>query len=608
MPAIPVTRQPWRFGLAITAFVGLVGWVGWRLYDLQIVQGDRLAQMGVRQTGRTWTLPAPRGSFYDANNAPLVESQGVWNVTCDPRYMEDRLTATVELARILNVPRDLLRTQFESNRNGRTLAKGIDDATADKIKTLKLTGVYVRREFTRLYREGALAAHVLGFTQADGKGAAGLEGEFETQLAGAAGKETLQIDALGKPVVSGLESIAAKPGANIQLTIDVVIQRELEKGLAAAADKYAPKRIAGVVIRPATGEILAMASWPSFDPGTRVGVDGEALRNNVTQLVYEPGSTFKPLIAGAAVHEKLTTFNEVIFCEHGRWQYREGRATRTVTDHSLKTGGHANLTVTEGIAKSDNILMAKLGVRMGPTRMFSWVTNLGFGHKTGVCLPGEEIGNIPPQKKWTTMWESISASFGHGVSVTPMQLAAAHAAVANGGVWNPPRLVRRMYTVEDGKQVDLPLPALEPPRRMYEAADAGAIQEAMTHTMDEGGTGAALELDGYVSAGKTGTAEKLIDGHYSKDGRTVGSFVCWAPADGVHQPELLALVVVDDASKNGHFGATTAGPVVQKLLQSSLEYLKIPKDPAHTKEQLAEPGAVASDEPAKRPARRGTQR
>jgi cell division protein FtsI (penicillin-binding protein 3) len=605
MAAIPITRQPVRFGLAIAGFAGLFVWVSLRLYSLQIVQGQTLAQLGEKQTNRVWTLPAARGGFSDANGMPLVESQGSWIISCDPRYMEDRLTATTELSRLLKVPRETLRAQFETNRNGRTLAKSVDDATADAIKALRLTGVYVRREFTRTYREGALAAHVLGFTQADGSGAAGLEAQFNSQLCGTPGKEILQIDAFGKPVVSGMESIPGQPGAHIQLTIDVVLQRALEKEIAAAVEKHAPKHAAGIIIRPATGEILAMSSWPTFVPATREGVIGEALRNNVTQFVYEPGSTFKPLIAGAAVHEKLTSFQETIFCEHGRWTYREGRSARTITDHSLKTGGHGNLTVTDGIAKSDNILMAKLGIRLGTERLYSWVQNLGFGHKTSICLPGEEIGIIPARKRWTVLSECMSIPMGHNIAVTPLQLAMAHSSVANGGMWNPPRLIKRIYSVDaDGKQGDLPLPALEPPRRMYEVNDAAAIQEAMTHTMEEGGTGAKLSLDGYLSAGKTGTAEKLVDGRYSNE-HHVGSFVCWAPADAGKRPQLLALVVIDDSSKNGHYGGETAGPVVQRVLQFGLEHMKIPKDPALLKEPPPGAPALASDEPPKRKNRGG---
>lgn len=596
---IPVARQPWRFGLTVAVFAGLVGWVGCRLYALQVVQSDHLALMGERQTNRTWTLLAPRGSLLDASGMPLVESQGSWNVTCDPRYMEDRLTATVELARILNLSRDSLRAQFESGRNGRPLAKGIDDATADRIKALKLVGVYVRRDFTRIYREGELGAHVLGFTQADGKGAAGIEAQFQSLLAGTPGKEILQIDALGKPVVSGFQSIPARTGANVQLTIDVVIQRELEQALTVAIEKHAPKRAAGIVIRPATGEVLAIVSWPAFDPSTRQGVDGEALRNNVTQLVYEPGSTFKPLIAGAAVHEKLTTFSERIFCENGIFRI-PGRS-KPLTDHSYKNGGHGWLTVTEGIAKSDNILMAKLGMRLGVERLSHWVANLNFGRKTGLCLPGEELGIVTPARRWSLANECASIAMGHNIAVTPMQLAMAHCAVANGGMWNPPRLVKRIWTEDaNGVQNDLPLPVLEPQRTMYLPEDAAAIKEAMTHTMDEGGTGAKLGLDGYLSAGKTGTAEKLVDGRYSKE-HHVGSFVCYAPADPGKRTELVALVVIDDNTKGGHYGGETAGPVVQRVLQFSLEYLKVPKDPARTKEKADDtPTALAVSDPPRR--------
>lgn len=595
MESTPVQRQPIRFAAALAVFTGLFAVVGWRLHALQIEQGATFTSMAERQCRRTWILPAARGSIIDAKGTPLVESLGTWTVTCDPRYMDDRLGATVKLSNLIGLSRDELRKEFESGRNGRVLADGLDDAAADAIRALKLTGVYVRRDFTRTYHHGRLAAHVLGFVQDNQHGGGGIEQEFDKTMAGIPGKETLQVDALGRPVLTGLDSEAAKAGAHIQLTIDLGIQQILQKHLAEGVEKHGPQTACGIVLRPATGEIVAMASWPDFDPQTREGLAGGALRNNPLTFVYEPGSTMKPLITGAAVAEKLTNFNERINCENGAWTYREGRAARTIHE---KSGGNGVLSVTDGIAKSDNIMMAKLGIRLGPDRIKTWVDNLGFGKKSGIDLPGEEVG-IVPRGKWSNINEGMSVPMGHNISVTPMQMALAHAAVANGGVWMPPRLIKRIWTHDDqDNEVELAVPTLAAQRKMYETADAAAIQEAMTHTMVEGGTGAKAQLDGYTSAGKTGTAEKIIGGRYSNE-HNVGSFVCWAPASPSQRPELLALVIIDDPARNGRFGSQTAAPVVQKVLQESLELLRVPKDPsaADSEEKKDKSAAIAENAP-----------
>jgi cell division protein FtsI (penicillin-binding protein 3) len=574
-PLVPISAQPWRTGMAMVAFAGLFGLVGYRLHFLQVDEGERLERLGERQRVRTWTIQAPRGGFYDDEGAPLVVSDGTWTVTADPLYMDDKLDATVELARILGVDRAELRRQFELPRNGRTIAKGLDDEHAEQVKKLKLAGLYVRREFTRRYPAGALAAQVLGFVSADGVGGAGLEHQFDKLLAGVPGKETVTIDALGKPSLTDAESAPARAGADLQLTINSAIQRELEQDLLEQVEKSQPAGAAGLVIRPATGEIVAMASWPSFDPRELRELKPAALRNNAIAFVYEPGSTMKPLVAGATVAEGLTHWSEVIDCERGSWTYRTGKAARTIHE---STGGHGLLSVVQGIALSDNILMAKLGIRMGPQRLYRWETSFGFGRRTGICLPGEDAGIMLRESSWSVLGSCMSVPMGHEIAVTPLQLAMAHAAVANGGMWLPPRLVKRIHASDDkGGERELELPALPPSRRVFAAEDAAQIQEAMTHTMTEG-TGKKADLVGYTCAGKTGTAEKLVGGHYSHSNH-VGSFVCWAPAEPNVRPELLCLVVIDDPAKGGHYGAETAAPVVQKVLQAALETLHVPKRP-----------------------------
>jgi cell division protein FtsI/penicillin-binding protein 2 len=363
----------------------------------------------------------------------------------------------------------------------------------------------------------------------------------------------------------------------VQITINLAIQSYVEQAIREQVAKSKPANIAAVVVRPTTGEIVAMASWPSFDPEDLRTLDKNTMRNNVLAFVYEPGSTFKPLVAGAAVAERLTTWSESIYCERGVWTCSDGRSKRTIHNSHM---GNEMLTVTDGIAQSDNILMGKLGVRLGPQRLYKWVVDqFGFGRRFGVCLPGEDAGLVLPRKNWNVLGSCLSVPMGHEISVTPLQLAMAHATIANGGEWMPPRLVRRIYTIDEhGVQQEQAIPPLPQPRRIFSQVDAAQIQEAMTHTMsDTRGTGKRLQLDGYTSAGKTGTAEKVINGRYSKE-HHVGSFVSWAPAEPGVRPELLCLVVTDDPSEGSHYGAVCAGPAVRDILQYSLEkVLRLPK-------------------------------
>jgi cell division protein FtsI (penicillin-binding protein 3) len=569
---VPTTLQPWRTGFLMLVFAGLFAFVAYRLQILQIDEAQRLTKLGEKQRTRTWVIPAARGGIYDTERIPLAISDGTWQVVCDPVYMDDRLRATVELARILKMSREELRKEFELPRNGRTLARGISDEQAEQIKALKLTGIFVRREFARRYPEGPIAAHTLGFVLRDGTGGAGLEQVFDGDLAGTAGSETVTVDALGKPSLTDILSEPPQNGAHIQLTISAPIQHILEQALAEQIEKCKPKSAAGIVVRPSTGEIVAMASYPTFDPTDLSKLQVSSLRNNVLTFPYEPGSTMKPLFAGAAVADRLTTFAERINCEKGAWTFREGKAARTIRE---KTGGHGILSVTEGIALSDNILMAKLGVRMQPEILRTWMQRFGFGKATGFPLPGEEPGLLP-RGKWSRINEGMSLPIGHGFMSTPIQLAMAHAAVANGGTWLPPRLIKRMYVVGDyERERDLPLPPTPETRRIFSPEVAFALQEAMTTTMTDG-TAKLSALKGYTSAGKTGTAEKVINGRYS-GAHNIGSFVCWAPAEANVRAELLCLVVVDDPSIGRGFGSVVAAPVVQKVLQQSLEYLRVPQ-------------------------------
>lgn len=597
-PAVPAADQPWRIALTCALFAGLFALVAGRLHHLQMEKGENLAELGERQRLRKLEIQAARGNLYDVNGTPLAVSDGRWSLYADPGYMDDRLRATVELAPILGVARDHLRKEFESRYNGRRIAKGLDDKQADAVRALKLGGLALRREFVRLYPEGSLAVHVLGYVLADGTGGAGTEQRFDHLMRGTPGVETISVDAFGAPSVIDGESRPARPGAHVQLTIDVPVQRALEQALLEAADRHRPQGIAGIIIRPRTGEVVAMASWPTFDPAQLAELKPEAARNNAIGFPYEPGSTIKPLLIGGAAADRLLTWSERIWCENGVYRI-PGRA-KPVRDHSWKHGGHQWLNPVEGIAKSDNVLAVKVVQRLGPERAWHWARSFGLGRATGFILPGEERGLLQPPERWSASGSIPSVAQGYELMVTPLQMAMAHAAIANRGTWLPPRLVRRIWQMgEDGRERELPLPPLPETRRVLATEDALQIQQAMTATMIEG-TAKKSSLVGYSSAGKTGTAVKVVNGRYD-DNHHVGSFVCWTPANPLRDPEFLALVVVDDPAQNGHYGGETAAPIAQKVLQFALErFAVIPDQP------VVEPG-VAVLEPV-RPAVRGGRR
>ncbi len=575
---IPVVVQHGRTWIAISVFAILFVILIARLHNLQVVQGDHFSAMAQRQRMRTVTIPAPRGSILDDTGFPIVSSEPRWELKADPDYMTDKIRATVALSDLLLISRESLRSHFESSWNGRVISSSINQEQRKQIEALQLPGIYTSPIYRRTYADSKTAAQVLGFVRHDGAGGGGLEQKFNSWLEGTPGSQRMQVDARNRRLLLGKKDkkhwVPAHPGHHVQLTLNFELQKKAEESLAKAIEHHQATSGCVIAINPRTGEIKAMASWPTYDITQFNTVeDSSAFRNNAISFVYESGSTMKPLIAGATVTEGETTWDEQLNCYQGSHTFRVGGARRRVSSHA-----HGILSVAEGIAKSDNILMAQLGLRLGPKRMYEWVTRFGFGRKSGIELPGEDAGIVRSEEKWTAIWSCISVAMGYELQVTPLQMAMVHAAIANRGVWNPPRIIDRMYSIdgETGLQVDTPYMSTQKngerkSSRLFKAGDALAIQDAMNKTMIDG-TGRRLQLDGYIAAGKTGTTEKLSSkgGGYA-DNRHVGSFVCWAPASREEQPRLLVFAVIDDPKKNGHFGGNTAGPVVKEVLQYGLD-------------------------------------
>ena len=379
------------------------------------------------------------------------------------------------------------------------------------------------------------------------------------------------LDARGRPYIDETcEQTPAVPGADVGLTIVLPIQHELEIALRESVTKHGATSGAGILVRPTTGEIVAMASWPTYDPRAYRDASPDEFRDNNLAFVYESGSTMKPLMAGAAVGEGLFACKRlstaVRVCGPTASGVRHARFMTT----AVKRGGHGEISVAKIVAKSDNIGMAKMGIALGPERLYEWTRRYGFGQRTGIELPGENVGIMLPRSRWNVLGSCMSIPMGHEIAVTPLQMVMAHAGVANEGLWLPPRVVRRV-TRRDPLTGAIQAVDTEPrpeARRILPPRDARAIEAAMRLTMTEG-TGVNLQLDRWTSAGKTGTTEKLINGRYADD-RHIGSFVCWAPADPERLPELVALVVIDDPQENGHYGSQTGGPVVQACSQYGL--------------------------------------
>ncbi|NRA37929.1 MAG: penicillin-binding protein 2 [Planctomycetes bacterium] len=584
---ILVESQFARTGFVIIGFAGLMCLIAFRLYALQVEQGQEMRMKAESRAVRSWTLPAARGDIFDCEGMPLAVSVPRWNLYADPSYMTDKLQACIEISRICQIPREDLRRHFEKNNNGRLVVKQLSDKQRDAVSQLKLEGIYARRSYDRVHPIGSLAPQVIGFVLDSGLGGAGIEQYYHSTLAATNGREKFYVDSRNRPMYHKVrEKQLGIDGANIQLTIDAHVQRKAQEVLQATIEHHQADKGSLIVVRPESGEIVAMASWPTFDLEDFTTVDPESYRNQNLQFVYESGSTMKPLIAAAAIAEGKTSINERIFCENGKFTKRIGRGKRTVHDHSYKHGGHQYLTVMEGIAVSDNVLMAKLGLRMGPDLLYDWTAvKWGFGKRTGIELPGEDAGIVRAKRKWDKLGSCMSIPMGHEMAVTPLQMVMAHCAIANGGVWNPPRIVRSMYRINESGQRSL-LPIDQPPvsRRVLNRKVARDIRMAMNKTMTDG-TGRKQAFEQWTSAGKTGTTEKLVDVEvngrmvkkYSKDIH-IGSFVCFAPASDIAKAEFVCLVVIDNPTENGHYGSQTAAPAVHEVMQFALEHARIKSD------------------------------
>ena len=522
-----------------------------RTFYVQVVAAPDLQAKGQQQYSHTVKLDAPRGIIYDRDGCRLAVSQTMATVYANPRQVKDPSSTAEALAPILDRPVGELLEKLNEDSGFKYLVRKIKATKGEEVEALDLDGIFVCAEDKRVYPAGTLAPQVLGFVGTENTGLAGLEREYDDLLAGEAGALQVMSDLSGNRLsTTYLEE--ASPGDSITLTIDKDIQFEVEKVLSDIVKEFEAQKACAVVLEPDSGEILAMANTPVFDTNDYGSVDEKDRRNWVVTDQYEPGSTFKMVVAAAALEEGLVT-PETTFTLGKEIQVYD----RVVHESHENVPDKRELSVTEILAQSSNVGAVTLGLELGKDRLVSMIEKFGFTKKLGIDFPGEASGMMLPADEWsgTTI---ANVPIGQGISASPLQLAAAYAAIANDGVLVQPHLVRDVSS---------------PWTRRVVSANVAAQLRAMLAVTVEDGTGTNAQIAGYQVAGKTGTAQKVNEeeGGYADD-RFVASFVGMVPAD---HPRLVILVMVDEPSTE-HLGARVAAPAFAKIAELSLRMLGIP--------------------------------
>ncbi|HTW74103.1 MAG TPA: penicillin-binding transpeptidase domain-containing protein [Steroidobacteraceae bacterium] len=543
-------RLLFAFVLLALAALGLLG----RAVDLQLVDHSFLTQQGDERFSRIASIPAHRGDITDRNGEPLAVSTPVDSVWIDPLGLDGDLQDLPQLAHVLGLDRAALMRRVTSNMDRQFLyvARGVDPAEARRVAALDLAGVNLSREYRRYYPAGAVTGHVLGFTSIDDTGQDGLELAFDSWLAGQDGEKRVIQDSTGQEV-EDVDSIrAVRPGRDLVLSLDLRIQYLAYRELQSAVLANRARSGSVVVIDVDTGEILAMANQPAFNPNNRDQLAAADYRNRAVTDLFEPGSSIKPFIVAAGLASGRFEPHSLIDTHPGFIQVGD----RTFEDeHDLGTVDLATV-----LAKSSNVGMAKLALQLQPRQIWSTLSRFGFGQITDSAFPGESAGVFTNYAHWRAI-TIATLSHGYGISVTPLQLASAYATLGAMGVRRPVSFLR----------VDDPPPGerVLPERVARELVD---LLEAVT--TQEGATGVRARIPGYSVAGKTGTAYKFIDGSYSKDHYT-SIFAGVAPASA---PRLAAAVVIDDPTAGEHLGGDVSAPVFSAVVGGALRLLGVAPD------------------------------
>lgn len=560
-PKGPEAHLRTRVYVVLFFFAALFGIIFARAFALQVLDGPDLQKMAAKQHRKTINIQSKRGDIYDRNLKELAVSIEVDSVYAQPGKIESPREAARKLAPILSMDAYDIEKKLKSG-NFVWVKRQVDLSDEQRKIVAGLEGVGIMKEGRRFYPNRQLASHVVGFTGVDANGLEGIERHYDTALKGASRKYVGDKDAMGRMLLfEDPDKTVPLEGDIVELTIDKTIQYIAEKELKRAVESARAKGGMALVMDPMTGEILAMASQPTFDPNDLSNFSPKVGRNKPVTDTFEPGSTFKMFLISAALEENLIRPQDVFFCENGSYRV----ADRVFHDHEK----HGWLDVPDILRYSSNICSAKIGEKLGKVQLYRYMKSFGFGTKTGVDLPGEAVGSLRNYKKWSAV-TLHTVSFGQGVSVTGLQLTTALGAIANGGFIMKPYVVKSIRT-PDGAIVSENHPTVV--RKIISTENSRKMTEMLIGVTKEDGTGLKAAIEGFEVAGKTGTAQKpdLRSGGYMKDAY-IASFFGYVPA---RDPKLAVLVAIDEPKGYDYFGGSVAAPAFREIAQQSLAYMGV---------------------------------
>ena len=547
------SRTPvWRSKLIVAAvalgFLGLAGRAAW----IQVFGNDFYIKQGEVRFARTLELPANRGRILDRNGFLLASSVPVPSVWAIPEEVERDKVKLAQLAKLLDMPLpDLMKRLSEDDKSFVWLKREVDESAARQIAALDIKGIYQRKEYRRQYPEGEAAAHIVGFTNVEDKGQEGVELAFEKQLAGRPGSRRVIKDRLGRIVEDVGQQVPPVDGKDIQLSIDSKVQFFAYQQLRDAVTQNKAKAGSVIVLDAQTGEVLALANYPSYNPARRQNLTGAQLRNRALTDTFEPGSTMKPIIISLALQKGLVTPDTVIATNGGHLTI----SGSTIHDDHAST----SLTVSQVIQKSSNVGAAKIALQMPAKDMWEMYTEVGFGQRPQVTFPGVVSGRLRPYKAWRPI-EQATMAYGYGLSVSLFQLAHAYTLFARDGEIVPISLLKTQGPVQ-GIRIVQPQVAQE-------------IRQMLHLVTENGGTAPRAQTMGYSVGGKTGTAHKQEGRGYAQN-KYRGVFVGMAPID---KPRIVVAVMIDEPSAGHYFGGDVAAPVFSATVAQTLRLLGVQPD------------------------------
>lgn len=578
--------------------------LSWRLVEIQVADHDRFSMLAARKNVERRPIFSKRGVIITADGEALAQNEPVKRVIADAFLLTDHAAVADILAPLLELPREDLVQKFQrkvTNEAGLkvpcryiVLKKDVPELVAqniaDTLAAAKQRGIFFEQDFRRIYPNGRMLSHVVGYANSENVGVAGIEQSMDQYLHGEDGYRYFEHDRTGKELVlyRGQER-APRHGQSVRLTIDIGLQKIVEAELDEAMKQFKPKFAVAVLQRPETGEILAIASRPTFDPNNipkNSGKTGEEyidpLVNRAIAASYEPGSTFKIVATGGSLTERLVSADTMIQCENGYFtRYK-------LKDHHP----YGELTVNDIIVKSSNIGVCKLALQLGEQRFYEYVRKFGFGEKTGIVLPGEENGLLEPPHRWTKMYSISRIPMGHEIAVTPIQSVSSMSVVANGGQLMVPQIVREIID-DENHIVETVRP--QAVRTVLSKSAADSLREALSQVVSEKGTARLAAVKGFRVAGKTGTAQVYNkDGSVSREKHRV-SFVGFMPAEA---PAFTGLVMLEqpETGHNQDMGGLVAAPIFSRIAERAARYLGLQPAP-----ELLSSGAVTqNDKPRNR--------